>query len=74
METSDAAVFAYGGNFPDGLTGGVLAAKLNAPVILVSNQNYEKQEQFLQNSNITETYIMGGNAVISDETMKHLQK
>ncbi len=74
MAEAEAAVFAYGGNFPDGLTGGAFAAALNAPVILVSDGNYTSQEAFLQRSNITTTFIMGGTSVISDETMKHLKR
>ncbi len=74
MEFADSAVFAYGGDFPDGLTGGAFAASLNAPVILVSDDNYKEQAEFLANSNIEYTYIMGGTSVISDETMKYLQK
>ena len=74
MAEAEEAVFAYGGNFPDGLTGGAFAAALNAPVILVSDGNYTSQEAFLQRSNITTTFIMGGISVISDETMKHLKR
>ena len=74
MYNSDTAIFAYGGNFPDGLAGGVLAASLNAPVILVSNYDYSDQESFLKNSRITQTYIMGGTSVISNNTLQHLKK
>ena len=74
MENADTAVFAYGGNFPDGLTGGAFAASLNAPIILVSNDNYTDQENFLNNSSIMETFVMGGTSVISDETISHLKK
>lgn len=74
MYNSDTAIFAYGGNFPDGLAGGVLAASLNAPVILVSNYDYGDQESFLKNSRITQTYIMGGTSVISNNTLQHLKK
>ncbi len=74
MEIATSAVFAYGGDFPDGLTGGAFAACLGAPVILVSDDNYKEQAEFLANSNIEYTYIMGGTSVISDETMGYLMK
>lgn len=66
------AVFAYGGNFPDGLTGGALAGSLYAPVILVSDSSYVAQEAFVKEHLVAETYVMGGTSVISDETMAHL--
>ncbi len=72
MEKANAAVFAYGGNFPDGLTGGVLAAEMNAPVLLISNADYGMANEFLKKSRIRDTYFMGGSAVISDETIKAL--
>ena len=65
-------VFAYGGNFPDGLTGGALAGSLYAPVILVSNSNYAAQEAFVKEHLVEETYVMGGTSAVSDETMAHL--
>lgn len=74
MDEAAYAVFACGNNFPDGLTGGALAAGLNAPVILVSDTNYTEQEAFLKNSRIEDTFIMGGTSVISAETEKHLRK
>lgn len=66
------AVFAYGGNFPDGLTGGALAGSLYAPVILVSDSNYAAQETYIKEYLVEETYVMGGTSAISDETMAHL--
>lgn len=76
MQNAEAAVFAYGGNFPDGLTGGVLAAGLNAPVLLISNSNYKEANEFLKKGNIgiTDMYVMGGTAAISDDTVSKLGK
>ncbi len=74
MDTSYCAVIAYGGDFPDGLTGGAFAARINAPVLLVSNENYKEQAEFLENGVAWNTYIMGGTSVISDETMGYLMK
>ncbi len=73
MNDAEHAVLAYGGNFPDGLTGGVLAAKLGAPILLVSDDNYKDQKAFIESSKIGGIYAMGGTAVISEETLEAFQ-
>ena len=72
MQDAEIAVIAYGKNFPDGLTGSVLAAKLEAPIILVSDTDFEAQAEFIKNSGIKGLYVLGGTGVISDDTIKAL--
>ena len=72
LQNAESAVIAYGNNFPDGLTGSVIAAELNAPIILVSDGSYQEQAEFIQNSSIESFYILGGTGVISDDTIKAL--
>ncbi len=72
LQNADAVVIAYGNNFPDGLTGSVIAAEANAPIILVSDSNYKEQAEFIKNSNIKSFYILGGTGVISDDTVREL--
>ena len=69
---ADTAIIAYGEDFPDGLTGGTLAAELNAPIILVSKTNYKAQAEYIKNSKIENLYILGGSGVISDDIIKAL--
>lgn len=58
-------VLATGDSFPDGITGSVLAAKLNAPILLVNEANIKKQNALLFGKGITDTYILGGPAAVS---------
>ncbi|HWQ89819.1 MAG TPA: cell wall-binding repeat-containing protein [Desulfitobacteriaceae bacterium] len=64
LET-DTATFASGTNFPDALAGGVLAAKLNAPLILLENDS-TPQKFFIEEQGFNTLYFFGGNGVISD--------
>ena len=69
-------VFAYGGNFPDGLAAGYYAYSKYATIILVSDKNYTEQERFLYDNKEklegNNTCVVGGTAVISDATKSHL--
>ncbi len=65
----DTVVLAYGENFPDGLSGGPLAYKLNAPLILTRTDNQKRQkvaEEYIDSKEISKGFIMGGNTLISD--------
>jgi parallel beta-helix repeat protein len=64
LET-DSVTFASGSNFPDALAGGVLAAKLNAPLILLENES-TPQKIFIEANGFKTLYFFGGNGVISD--------
>lgn len=67
------AAIAYSHDFPDALTGGVIASKTSSPVILV-NGDAKNQKAFLDKTKISKLYILGGTGVISDATVKQLTK
>ena len=60
-------MLATGENFPDALSGGVLAAKLRIPVLLVK-QNYiiPDAAAFISAKGSVNIYILGGTAAVSD--------
>ncbi|ADY57051.1 cell wall binding repeat 2-containing protein [Syntrophobotulus glycolicus DSM 8271] len=73
-QDTDSAVIASGYYFADALAGSALAAKLNAPIVLLDHNNIEKQKEFLDSSKITNLYILGGRGVISESTAANLSK
>ncbi len=62
---TDTVTFASGDDFPDALAGGVLAAKLNAPIILVDRTG-TRQKAYIDGANFTKLYFFGGRGVIPD--------
>ncbi|MDP4177397.1 MAG: cell wall-binding repeat-containing protein [Bacillota bacterium] len=64
-------VLATGVNFPDGIAGGVLAAKLNAPILLIDNGSANEQKQYLDSVNITSLTILGGTGAVSSYTEQY---
>ena len=66
------AVFAYGGNFPDGLSGGPLAMALDAPVILIDNRNINPAGDYAADSGIYQSIVMGGPTLISDASIEKI--
>ncbi len=66
----ETVVLAYGLNFPDGLCGGVLASKLGAPMILISDAEYNYAASFVKAHGTTKATTLGGKGVISDSTVK----
>ena len=55
-----------GENFPDALTGSVLAAKLDAPILLIDNKG-EEQKKFIDKSNYSNLILLGGTSAISEK-------
>ncbi|MFL0194612.1 cell wall-binding repeat-containing protein [Clostridium sp. WILCCON 0269] len=66
-------ILASGLDFPDALAGSVLGAKLNAPIILISNNNYE-QKQYIDTAQYINEIILGGNSSVSEYTGQNLAK
>ena len=64
------ALIAYSFNFPDGLCAGPLANALGAPLLLTNAGQETVTADYIANTGITNGYVMGGNAVVSDETAK----
>ena len=66
--------FAYGLDFPDGLSGGPLAygESNRAPMILVTNYNTADARTYVASQGIKRCAIMGGKALISDKTVYYI--
>ncbi|WML35790.1 cell wall-binding repeat-containing protein [Clostridium sp. OS1-26] len=67
------ATFASGVDFPDALSGSVLAAKLNAPLILISDNN-NQQKKFIDLGKYSDQIIFGGTASVSEQTQNNLAR
>ena len=63
-------VMATGSNFPDGLTGGVLASELSAPLLLTDNSPgfIHAYEYMYKNLRIKKATILGGAKIVSNDT------
>lgn len=64
--TGDTVTFAYGENFPDALAGSVLAAKLNAPILLISPEDWLEAKRYMDDTPSLNQVIFGGPGVIGD--------
>ena len=56
--------------FADGLCGGVLASKLNAPLLLVHPQNTAAATEYVQANGVKSGIVFGGADVVPDETAR----
>lgn len=65
-------VFAYGENFPDGLSGGPLAMVLGAPVILIDNRNIKPAGDYVKDSGVYQSIVMGGPALINADSIEKI--
>jgi len=70
-------VISYGYDFPDALSGSVLASKVNAPILLVGNSvgNSSETLNFIKN-NVSKDgtiYLLGGEAVVKNEIVNDLK-
>ncbi|MBQ1509124.1 MAG: BspA family leucine-rich repeat surface protein [Erysipelotrichaceae bacterium] len=71
------AVLSYGENFPDGLSGGALAYRLHAPLVLTISGNDKGKDtsgkrqwavDYCTSASITSGIVMGGSSLIDDES------
>ena len=62
-------VIASGNAFPDGLTGGVLANAMNAPLMLVNQYNTADAAKFADDNNVKSVVAIGGTAAISNAVL-----
>ena len=74
FKNSKSAVFAYGDNFPDGLCGGVLAEKMNAPLLLINENNYDFAKQYVKENTMNKFVVLGGNRMIPNRTINYIVK
>ncbi len=74
--TVDSVILATAYNYPDSLTGSVLATKLNAPILLVGSANDNKpifdyiKEHLSSNGTI---YVLGGKDAVNESTINTLK-
>ena len=70
------AVLAFGEEFPDGLCGGTLASKMNAPVILVANSanKYTMAAEYVAASGASGGVVLGGTTRINNSVMQTIFK
>ncbi len=69
---SETAVFAYGLNFPDGLSGGPLAMSLEGPLLLITSADTSAAASYIKSSSIKNAVILGGPALISDKAVANI--
>ncbi|WP_446896973.1 cell wall-binding repeat-containing protein [Clostridium sp. LBM24168] len=70
---SDTSIIAGGNNFADALSGSVLAAKMNSPIILTDGKDISEQRQYLDGSNYKKLILLGGTGAISEEIESDLK-
>ena len=63
------AVLAYGLNYPDGLCGGPLAVKFSAPLVLTASSGFYAAKGYAYKAGVKNTVVLGGTALISDESV-----
>lgn len=63
-----------GSDFPDGLTGGVLAAKLKSPLLFVEKDTIESSVlNHIKSKGNTNLYILGSRGILSDTIVKKIK-
>lgn len=73
-ESADTVVIARGDNFPDGLAGGPLAYKLNAPLLITQKDSIPAAvAEEIDRLKPQKAYILGGPDVVSDSAKQTLE-
>lgn len=65
--TGDSIFFASGENFPDALAGSVLAARENAPILLISPQEWLEAKHYMDGTPALNQVILGGSGVLGED-------
>lgn len=65
-------VLAFGGDFPDGLSGAGLASDLSGPLLLVDNNHYMYAEQYVKDHSPMCIKVLGGVSLISNATAERI--
>ncbi|NFP92631.1 cell wall-binding repeat-containing protein [Clostridium sporogenes] len=72
-QSSNYAILATGGNFPDALSAAPLAKKYNAPILLTQQQNLNDDvKSELERLSVKNVFIIGSSGVISNDIEKEL--
>lgn len=66
---ADMTVFAYSGNFPDGLCAGPLASAISSPLILTANDGFSAAMGYCKPREIYWGYVTGGEKLIDNKTV-----
>ena len=69
---AEAAVLAYGANFPDGLSGGPLAYSMGAPLILTAPGKDAPAVDYTGAAGIANGVVLGGKGLINDATVRKI--
>lgn len=72
----DSIIVAYGGNYPDALTGSYLANVKKAPILLVNKSNESTVKAYIA-KNLNKkgvVYLLGGTGVISEQFEKNIKR
>ena len=69
FDNARTVVIASGDDFPDGLTGGVLANAMNAPLMLVNQYNTDVAADYVDDNSVRTVIAIGGTTVIPDATL-----
>ncbi|MBQ1341196.1 MAG: cell wall-binding repeat-containing protein, partial [Erysipelotrichaceae bacterium] len=73
FENAMQAVLAYGVNFPDGLCGGVIAAKMGAPLIVtISGDRRSYAADYCGERSISSGAVLGGSGLIDDVSVRKI--
>lgn len=70
--SSDMAYLATGSNYPDALSGSVLAAQMNSPILLVGTSGTHQARSYLASKGLTDqkVKILGGSGIITVNLLK----
>ena len=69
---TDTISVASGKDFPDALSGALLAARRNSSILLINNTDITKQKELLNKHGVKNVIIFGGEGVISNDAANSL--
>ena len=72
--TNKNLVVAYARTYYDGISGGPLAAKLKAPLILISSSNTSAAKTYVKSAGVKTLTVMGGNVVLPASVIQQIIK
>ncbi|MCR5183059.1 MAG: cell wall-binding repeat-containing protein [Clostridia bacterium] len=74
IDEFDTVILAYGGNYPDALTGDYLAAVSNAPMLLICDSKSSEVIDYIDDNLVSggKVYILGGEGVVSADIFTKL--
>lgn len=72
FEEPETVVLAYGKNYPDGLCGGVLAAGMNAPLLLTNSDAETLLRDYITEAGVISGIVLGGPILITSQTVQNI--